>query len=303
MTQSRSIFLLPIGAVLISCLAMLYPAPLANSGKAIVPLLGIVMFSMGITLKPNDFKRVLEQPVLIFVGIALQYVLMPFIAWLLAKILNLPIMMAAGLILLGACPGGTASNVICFLAKANVALSISLTAVSTLLAAILTPLITLLYIDQNVDVPVISMMKNLLSIVVFPVVAGILMNTFYHQRLEKIKSGLPWVSILAIIFIIGVIVAKNQAQLFELGFLLFCAVVLHNLLGLMAGYAIPKLMGYDEATCKTLSIEVGMQNSGLAVILANQYFSVVAALPAALFSIWHNVTGSILAVIWSRNND
>lgn len=301
--QSRSIFLLPIGAVLISCIAMLYPALLIDYGKAIVPLLGIVMFSMGMTLRPVDFKRVLEQPVLIFIGVALQYILMPLIAWFLAGILNLPIMLATGLILLGACPGGTASNVICFLAKANVALSISLTAVSTLLAAVLTPLITLFYVDQSIDVPIVDMMKNLVLIVILPVVSGVLINTFYHQRLERIKSGLPLISVLAIIFIIGVIVAKNQAQLFEIGLLLFCAVALHNLFGLITGYAIPKLMGYDEATCKTLAIEVGMQNSGLAVVLANQYFSIVTALPAALFSIWHNISGSVLAVIWSKNND
>jgi bile acid:Na+ symporter, BASS family len=301
--QSRSVFLLPIGAVLISCVAMAYPELLANYGKAIVPLLGVVMFFMGMTLKIDDFKRVIEQPVLIFIGISLQYILMPLIAWILAEILNLPIMLATGLILLGACPGGTASNVICFLAKANIALSISLTAISTLLAAVLTPLITLFYVDQSIDVPVVDMMKNLVLIVILPVVSGILLNTFYQQRLEKIKPTLPLLSIISIVFIIGVIVAKNQSQLFELGLLLFCAVVLHNLFGLIAGYSIPKLMGYDEAICKTLSIEVGMQNSGLAVVLANQYFSAVAALPAALFSVWHNVTGSVLAMFWSKNND
>jgi bile acid:Na+ symporter, BASS family len=301
--QSRSIFLLPIGAVLISCVALVYPELLANCGKAIVPLLGIVMFSMGMTLKLEDFKRVIEQPVLIFMGVSIQYLLMPFIAWILAEILNLPIMLATGLILLGACPGGTASNVICFLAKANVALSISLTAISTLLAAVLTPLITLFYVDQSIDVPVVDMMKNLVLIVILPVISGILLNTSFQKRLEKIKPTLPLLSVISIVFIIGVIVAKNQSQLFELGSLLFIAVVLHNLFGLIAGYSIPKLMGYDEAICKTLSIEVGMQNSGLAVVLANQYFSVLAALPAALFSVWHNVTGSLLTMLWSKNND
>lgn len=300
--QSRSVFLLPVGAVLISYIAMIYPALLVDYDKAIVPLLGIVMFSMGMTLKPADFKRVLEQPILIFMGVSLQYILMPLIAWLLSEILNLPVLLATGLILVGACPGGTASNVICFLAKANVALSISLTAVSTLLAAVLTPLITLFYVDQSVDVPVINMMKNLVLIVILPVVSGVLLNT-YFQRLEKVKSYLPLISVLSIIFIIGVIVAKNHAQLFELGLLLFCAVALHNLFGLIAGYSIPKLMGYDETICKTISIEVGMQNSGLAVVLANQYFSAVAALPGALFSVWHNVTGSILAAIWSKKDD
>ncbi len=301
--QSRSVFLLPVGAVLISCVAIIYPTLLANYGNAIVPLLGIVMFSMGMTLVPADFKRVFKQPALIFMGVSLQYIAMPLIAWLLSEILSLPVLLATGLILVGACPGGTASNVICFLAKANVALSISLTTVSTLLAAVLTPLLTLAYVDQSIDVPVINMMKNLVLIVILPVVSGVLLNTFYQQRLGKIKLYLPLISVLSIIFIIGVIVAKNQGQLFELGLLLFFAVALHNLFGLIAGYYIPKLMGYDETICKTMSIEVGMQNSGLAVVLANQYFSAIAALPGALFSVWHNVTGSILAVLWSKNNE
>jgi bile acid:Na+ symporter, BASS family len=300
--QSRSVLLLPIGAILVSVIALYYPSLLAGYVKAIVPMLGVVMFSMGMTLKPVDFKRVLEQPILILTGVSLQYILMPLIAWLLSEILNLPILLATGLILVGACPGGTASNVICFLARGNVALSISLTAVSTLLAAVLTPLITLIYVDQSIDVPVIKMMKNLVLIVILPVVSGVLINTYYQQRLTRIKSFLPLISVLSIIFIIGVIVAKNQAQLFELGLLLFCAVALHNLLGLLAGYSIPKLMGYDETICKTISIEVGMQNSGLGVVLATQYFSAVAALPGALFSVWHNISGAVLAVIWSKNN-
>lgn len=301
--QSRSVILLPFGAILVSIIVLLYPSLLAGYGKAIVPMLGLVMFSMGMTLESVNFKRVLEQPMLIFIGVSLQYLLMPLIAWILSMLLNLPILLATGLILVGACPGGTASNVICFLARGNVALSISLTAVSTLLAAVLTPLVTLIYVDQSIDVPVIKMMKNLVLIVILPVMLGVLINTFYQQRLARIKSLLPLVSVLSIIFIIGVIVAKNQVQLFESGLLIFTAVALHNLLGLILGYGIPKLMRYDETTCKTISIEVGMQNSGLGVVLANQYFSAVAALPGALFSIWHNITGSVLAVIWSRNNN
>lgn len=299
---TRSVLLLPIGAIVISCLAMLKPELLAGYGKAIVPMLGVVMFSMGMTLRPDDFKRVLTQPKLILLGVSLQYILMPLIAWLLSMLLNLPVILATGLILVGACPGGTASNVICYLARGNVALSITLTAVSTLLAAMMTPLMTLLYVDQSIDVPVLDMMKNLVLIVILPVFSGVLINTFYHQRIKKIKSYLPLISVLSIIFIIGVIVSRSHSQVLELGGILFIAVVLHNALGLLTGYLIPRLIGYDETICKTLSIEVGMQNSGLAVVLANHYFSAVAALPGAVFSIWHNITGSILAVFWSRDN-
>ncbi|MFT5396149.1 MAG: BASS family bile acid:Na+ symporter [Gammaproteobacteria bacterium] len=299
--QTRSILLLPIGAIIISVIAINYPWLLADYGKAIVPMLGIVMFTMGMTLKPADFKRIFEQPALIVIGVCLQYILMPLIAWSLSLLLDLPVLLATGLILVGACPGGTASNVICFLARGNVALSISLTAVSTLLAALLTPLIMLFYADQSIDVPVLNMMKNLLLIVVVPVLSGVLINSLFQQRIQSVKLFLPLLSVSFIIFIIGVIVAKNQMHITELGVLLFVAVVLHNLLGLITGYSIPKLMGYDEAICKTISIEVGMQNSGLAVVLANQYFTILAALPGALFSIWHNISGSVMAVIWSNN--
>ena len=301
--ESRSVFFLPIGAILVSCLSLVQPDLLMNYGDAIVPLLGLVMFSMGMTLTPSDFRRVLNQPLLILLGVVIQYLIMPFIAWVLAITLNLPVAIATGLILLGACPGGTASNVICYLAKANVALSISLTAVSTLLAIVLTPLVTLLYVDQSVAVEVAKMMKSLFFIVILPVFSGVLINTYLNSCINQLKPFLPAVSSLFIIFIIGVIVAKNNSKLLELGLLLFCAVALHNLLGLIAGYLIPKMLGYDKVTCKTLSIEVGMQNSGLAVVLANQYFSVVAALPGALFSIWHNVTGSILAAFWAKKDD
>lgn len=299
--QTRSILLLPIGAIIVSVIALCYPRLLADYDKAIVPMLGVVMFSMGMTLKPADFKRVLDEPMLIAVGVCLQYILMPFIAWSLSLLLGLPVLLATGMILVGACPGGTASNVICFLARGNVALSISLTAISTLLAAVLTPLIMLFYADQSIDVPVLNMMKNLLLIVVLPVLCGVLINSLYQQQIQRVKLFLPLLSVSFIIFIIGVIVAKNQAQIAELGVLLFVAVALHNLLGLITGYSIPKLMGYDETTCKTISIEVGMQNSGLAVVLANQYFTALTALPGALFSIWHNISGSVMAVIWSNN--
>ncbi len=299
--KTRSILCLPIGAIIISVIAINYPSLLADYGKAIVPMLGIVMFAMGMTLKPSDFKRIFEEPVLIVIGVCLQYILMPLIAWSLSLLLDLPVLLATGLILVGACPGGTASNVICFLARGNVALSISLTAISSLLAAVLTPLIMLFYADQSIDVPVLSMMKSLLLIVVAPVLCGVLINSLYHQRIQTVKLFLPLLSVSFIILIIGVIVAKNQAHITELGVLLFVAVALHNLLGLITGYSIPKLMGYDEAICKTISIEVGMQNSGLAVVLANQYFTTLAALPGVLFSIWHNISGSIMAVIWSNN--
>ncbi len=295
---------MPVGAILISLLASVYPQSLQAYGNAIVPLLGVVMFCMGMSLQVNDFKRVLSQPGPVFVGVVLQYTLMPFIGWLLAYILELPVLLATGLILLGACPGGTASNVICYLAKANVALSITLTAVSTLVAVTLTPLITLLYVDQSISVPVMDMMQNLLMIVLLPVLSGLLINSFAQQRIDQIKELLPFISVICIVLIIGIIVARNASQINELGLLLVLAVVLHNILGLCSGFVFARLLRYDNTSCKTIAIEVGMQNSGLAIVLANQYFSAISAIPGALFSIWHNISGSILAAYWSgrKNN-
>ena len=297
--SAKSVLLLPVGAILISLLASIYPQSLRGYADAIVPLLGLVMFCMGMSLQIDDFKRVLSQPGQVFVGVALQYSLMPLLAWLLANVLGLPVLLATGLILLGACPGGTASNVICYLARANVALSITLTAVSTLFAVLLTPIITLVYVDQSIAVPVVDMVKNLVVIVLIPVIAGLLLNTFAGQRIKQLHALLPLVSVLCIVFIIGVIVARNATQLNELGMLLLLAVVLHNILGLCSGFVFARLLRYDMDSCKTIAIEVGMQNSGLAIVLANQYFSAISALPGAIFSIWHNISGSLLAAYWS----
>lgn len=300
---NRSLLILPVGAIMISIIAFIYPTVLSGSSKAIVPLLGLVMFSMGMTLHISDFKRIFNEPKLIIIGTTIQYLLMPFIAWLLSVVLGLPILLATGLILLGACPGGTASNVICYLARGNLALSISLTAVSTILAVVLTPFVTFVYVNQSINVPIVAMMKNLVLIVVLPVLIGVLINSTCGKKIERFKSFLPLVSVLSIVFIIGVIVAKNKTELLDMGFLILLAVVLHNGLGLIAGYSLPKILGYDHAICKTIAIEVGMQNSGLGVVLASQHFSAIAALPAVLFSIWHNISGSVLAVVWSRKNE
>ena len=296
------IFLFPLGALLISGYAYFFPETLSGYVSTIVPLLGVVMFCMGMSLKPSDFQTVLLQPRLIAIGVFLQYLLMPFIAWCLALGLGLSAELATGLILIGACPGGTASNVICYLARGNVALSIMLTAVSTLVGVFLTPVMTYLYVDHSIHVPIINMIESLLLIVILPVLGGVLINYFFQPRLAGINKVLPLVSMLSVILIIGIIVARNSAELQNLALLLVSAVVLHNLLGMASGYGFARLLRYDKTICKTLAIEVGMQNSGLGIVLANQYFSPIAALPGVLFSIWHNVSGAILASIWNRAN-
>ncbi len=295
-----SLLLFPLAALLMTAFSIVFPDVLSGYAAAIVPLLGLVMFAMGLTLSVSDFRLVFRQPGLVLIGLCLQYMLMPFIAWLIATLLSLPLPMTLGLILIGSCPGGTASNVICYLARGNVALSITLTFVSTILAVIMTPLLTYTYVDKSIDVPVLMMAKSLLLIILLPVTMGVLVNHFFHSRLKPVRVLLPALSMLCVILIIGVIVARNQAYLPQLSLLVAFAVVLHNVIGLLSGYWLARLLTDDIQSAKTIAIEVGMQNSGLGLVLANQYFSAAAALPGVLFSIWHNISGVILAGHWSR---
>ncbi|MCZ7627373.1 MAG: bile acid:sodium symporter [Candidatus Methylomirabilota bacterium] len=294
--------LFPLWAVLISAVAVIYPGLLMPLKWAIVPLLGVVMFGMGVTLMPSDFTAILKRPAIVALGVVLQFLLMPLIGWLLTRLLSLPLPLAVGVVLVGAAPGGTASNVITYLARGDVALSITLTSLSTMLAVVMTPLLTWLYVGQLVAVPTGDMLLSILNIILLPVACGVVVNTLWGYRLGGIKRVFPLISIAGIILIIGAIVALNQPQLSALALPVIIAVVLHNLVGLTGGYLAPKALGLDSTICRTIAIEVGMQNSGLAVALAVKYFSPAAALPGALFSIWHNLSGAALASIWSRTS-
>ena len=288
--------------MLLSAFAYAAPAPLVALKGAISPLLGVVMLAMGLTLTAESFRLVLRRPLIVAAGVTLQFVLMPFIGWLIARALSLPVELAAGVILVGCCPGGTASNVITYLARGDVALSITLTASSTLLAVVMTPLLALLYVGQSVDVPAWDMLLSVLQVVLVPVLVGTLLNSYVGKRLERLQRLLPLISVAAIVLIIGIIVAQNRAMLAKVGPTVLLAVALHNGSGLASGYALARLLRFDTRSSRTLAIEVGMQNSGLGVVLATQYFSALAALPGALFSIWHNLTGSLLAGYWSRRS-
>ncbi|MES9946148.1 MAG: bile acid:sodium symporter family protein [Candidatus Thiodiazotropha sp.] len=294
--------LFPLWAVLFSLMAFGKPDLFIDLKPAIVPLLGVVMFGMGMTLTWRNFTAVLKRPAAIGLGVLLQYLVMPLAAWVIAELLGLPPYLMAGLVLVGACPGGTASNVVCYLARGDVALSITLTTASTLLAIVATPLLTWLYVGQKVPVPVVSMLWSIFKIVLLPVMFGVVVNTLFGRRLAAVKHIFPLVSVLAIVVIIAIIVALNEGNLATLGISLALAVMLHNLVGLLSGYWLPRILGMDDRICRTLAIEVGMQNSGLGVALAVKYFSAAAALPGALFSIWHNLTGSMLAGYWSRRD-
>ena len=292
--------LFPIWAIALSMLAYNMPAPFTELKPAIVPLLTVIMFSMGLTLSIDDFKRALSMPRLIITGLVLQYSIMPFAALAIATIFQLDPALTIGMILVGACPGGTASNVITYLARGNVALSISLTSISTILAIVLTPAITLLIADTSIQVPAARMFVSILYIVIFPVALGLALKHFFAYRIKTVEHYLPLIAVAAIVLIIAIITALNAKQFSQIGITVLLAVVLHNAIGLLTGYGSARLMGYPARECRTLAIEVGMQNSGLAVALAIKHFSAAAALPGAIFSIWHNISGSALAFFWSK---
>jgi len=289
----------PIFAIAASAMALLWPPFFADFKSWIVPLLMLVMLGMGLHLSVHDFKRVWQYRKLVLFGVGLQFLIMPFTAWLLSKGLGLSDELLIGMVLVGATAGGTASNVIAYLAKGDVALSVSMTVVSTLAAVFMLPLMSLIYLGQSIDVPAISMLGSLIKIIIVPVLIGILIHRFYASSIERLASFTSWFSMLVIVFIIAIVVALNHANFAELAGILVLAVILHNLIGLLSGYFLARRLGYDSVIARTVAIEVGMQNSGLSVALALKFFTPASALPAALFSLWHNISGIIFALFWS----
>lgn len=291
--------------VVVSAVALLLPESfLWISTSAITPMLGVVMFGMGLTLKPSDFKPVLLHPKEILIGELAQFIIMPLLAWLLCVTLNLPTDLALGVILVGCCPGGTASNVICYLAKGDVALSVAMTGVSTLLAPILTPTLVMLLAGKAVDVDVIGMFMSIVQVVILPIVLGFAVSHYFESFCKKTESFLPMLSTIAITLIIGIIVSHNAQNILSCSLLVAAAVILHNTLGLSLGYLAGRLLKLSRKQRTAISIEVGMQNSGLATSLAATHFALfpMATVPGAIFSVWHNFSGSIAAQIFKRKN-
>lgn len=289
--------------VLVTVLALAVPCSFEwISTSSITPMLGVVMFGMGLTLKLSDFKPVLMRPKDIIIGELAQFIVMPLVAWLLCQLLQLPNELALGVILVGCCPGGTASNVICYLAKGDIALSVAMTGVSTLLAPIVTPALVYLLAGKEVDVDMIGMFLSIVQVVIIPIALGLAVNKYLSRFTEKVTPLLPMVSTLAIAAIIGIVVSHNSANILSCSLLVGVAVILHNVLGLTLGYTAGRLWGlpYDKRTA--IAIEVGMQNSGLATSLAATHFAMfpLAAVPGAIFSAWHNFSGSIAAAVFRR---
>ena len=291
--------------VIVTIIALFVPASFSwVSTGAITPMLGVVMFGMGLTLKPSDFKPVLMHPKEIVIGELAQFIIMPLVAWLLCRLLNLPPELALGVILVGCCPGGTASNVICYLAKGDVALSVAMTGVSTLLAPFVTPVLVLLLAGETVDVDVLGMFMSIVQVVILPIVVGLVVNHYFGNFTQRVIPYMPMLSTLAIAAIIGIIVSHNAQNIMGCSLLVAVAVILHNLLGLSLGYIAGMLTGMSPEKRTAISIEVGMQNSGLASSLAATHFALypLAAVPGAIFSVWHNFSGSIAAGVLKRWN-
>lgn len=265
-------------------------------------LLMIVMFGMGLTLKIEDFMSVFRRPRDILLGCAAQFTIMPLLAFALGKIFGLEAGLLAGVVLVGTCPGGTASNVITFLSKGDVALSVGMTSVNTLLAPFLTPLITWLLLRTTVTVDVAAMFLSIIKVVIVPIVLGLVINRMLGVYVERVKDALPLVSVTAITLIVASVVSHNSDRIRETGAVVFVVVILHNVLGYLAGYLLGTALKLPLAKTKALSIEVGMQNSGLATSLAATAFPnlAMATVPGAIFSVWHNISGAILANILRR---
>ena len=292
--------LFPLWVIIFSIWAFFEPDYWSSLSYLIIPLLSLAMFSMGLTLKIDNFIKIFKDFKIIFLGVSLQFLLMPFLGFTLVKIFSLEQLIAIGVILVGCAPGGTASNVICYLARGDVALSISLTICSTILAVFLMPTIFWIYTGSNIEIPFFQMIISIFKIVIIPVILGVFLNSINFIDLKKIKLCLPLIAVLSILFIITIIIASNSDQIFKHGPKIFLIVICHNLLGFFLGFFLSKKMKYSEKISRTIAIEIGMQNSGLATALAIKYFGTLSALAGAFFSIWHNISGPLIATYWKN---
>ena len=269
--------------------------------KSYIPiLLGFVMFGMGVTIDISDVKKVFNKPVWFFTALVLQFTMMPIIALLVINFFKIDFEIGLGFIILGSCPGGTASNVITYLCKGNVALSITCTIVSTISSVLLTPLIILFLADKSIDVDFQKIMRSTLFIVFFPTLFGLIFKKYFFKNNTKFLLIFPKLSEIFIALIIGIIFSLNTDNLSLVSEQLILGVMMHNLLGLALGYYVSKKLSFPNDVKKTISIEVGMQNSGLGMTLALLHFSKISSLPSAIFSLWHNISAIGLVYLWKK---
>ena len=285
--------------------ALLFPATLQQIPTTVInPLLGVIMFGMGLTLNLKDFKIVFSCPRDVIVGCLAQFSIMPLLAWGLSSAFLLDEALALGVVLVGCCPGGTASNVITYLAKGDLALSVGMTGVSTLLAPLLTPLLTWALAGKSVNVDVVGMLLSILWVVILPIVIGLSVKAIWPKFTEKAVDYLPAISSITIAVTVAIVIAASASKLLAGGWIIVIVVILHNICGLGLGYLIGRVLGMSETKKRAISIEVGMQNSGLASSLATIHFAAypLAAIPGAIFSVWHNISGASIAYLYRKKN-
>ena len=290
----------PFWVLVASILALVHPPIFTWFSGPLIPFgLGIIMLGMGLTLSLEDFKEILKRPLWVFVGVFLQYTIMPFLGWSLAYLFRLPNPLAVGLILVACCPGGTASNVVSYLARVDVPLSVTMTAISTLLAVLMTPVLAAWLAGSRIDVNAWGLFWSTVQVVILPVAIGIFLNRFMPKLTKQAIVFSPFVAVIFITLIVASIVGGGRAQIIKSGFRLVLAVFSLHAFGFLFGYVLSRLWIRQVIQARTISIEVGMQNSGLGVVLARQNFTdPLVAIPSAISSVFHSLIASLLAAYW-----
>lgn len=292
-----------VWVLLSAVVGLLTPSTFSGIKPVVInPMLGLIMFGMGMALSIDDFRIVLSRPRDIAIGCMAQFTVMPLLAWVLSRLFALDDALTVGVVLVGCCPGGTASNVITYLAKGDLALSVGMTATSTILAPFATPLLVWLLVGQSVDVEVAGMLLSIFWVVILPIIVGLLVKWLWPRFSERATIYLPALSSLAICSLVVIIIAANASKLMDGGLIIILVVMLHNIFGLSFGYIIGRLLRLPSAKRRAISIEVGMQNSGLASSLATLHFAAypMATIPGAIFSVWHNISGAVVARLYAR---
>ncbi|KAF6631765.1 bile acid:sodium symporter family protein [Paenibacillus sp. EKM208P] len=292
-----------IWVLLFACLGFFFPAAFTGLKGYIQLFLGIVMFGMGLTLSAADFREVFRRPVDVAIGVVGHYLIMPFLAFGLALVLQLPPDIAVGVILVGCCPSGTASNVMTLLSKGDVALGVSIASVSTLIAPLATPAMINLLAGRWMNINAKSLIMDILIVVIVPIVLGVIVKSLFRKQAEASVQVLPLISTLVIMLIVAIVIAGSKGKILETGPIIFGVVILHNGIGFLLGYWFAKLFGMNLSKRKAVTLETGMQNSGLGAALAAAHFNPIAAVPSAIFSVWHNISGSLLATWFSRREE
>lgn len=289
--------------IVFAVLGFVFPDLFKQIGPYIVTLLGIIMFGMGLTLSLDDFREVVKRPVEVSIGVFAQFLIMPALAVLLTRIIPMSPEVAAGVILVGCCPGGTSSNVMTYLSKGDVALSVACTSVTTLAAPIVTPFLVWMFASQYLPVDGWAMFLSIVKVVLVPLALGFAVQKLIPTIVKAAVPALPLVSVIGIVLIVSAVVGASKGAIAQSGLMIFAVVVLHNGLGYLLGFFAARAFGLSLAKRKAIAIEVGMQNSGLGAALATAYFSPLAAVPSAIFSVWHNISGALLANFFAGRLD